>query len=274
MGEEVGRRLTTALLAVLLYVPFVASMRVQGSALRETTSQASQDGASQTGAEEDSAAIEEVPEPSDPQERAARRAKNIRYNIGGRDLTTLSPDEDSIEQVWPRVEFAPTSESAAIVTGTVIKLQPYLSENRSRIYTEIEIKVDDVLKRDANNDRLFAANTLVIDRLGGILKLKTGRIVHDDIHIDGLGKTRVGKRYIFFAERVNRGYDISLIKSYELRDGKVFTNDSRVSKPISTMPGVPETWAYEAAFLEAVRQEVRKEVDQSNSKNTGERHQQ
>lgn len=238
-------------------------------------SQGSQACFSQAREEEDSAVIEEVPEPSDPQERAVRRAKNIRYNAGGRDLTTLEPGVESFaEQIWPHVGFIPASESAVVVTGTVVKLKPYLSEDRSRIYTEIEIQVENVLKRNTSNDPLSAANTLVMDRLGGALKLRTGRVVRDDIHIDGLGKTCIGKRYIFFAERVNKDGDISLIKSYELRNGKVFTNNSRVSKLISTMPGVPETWAYETTFLEAVRQEVRKEGSQSNSKNSGERHQQ
>ena len=41
-----------------------------------------------------------------------------------------------------------------------------------------------------------------------------------------------------------------------MRDGKVFTNDSQESKPISKWPGVPKAWASEGAFIEAVRQEV------------------
>jgi hypothetical protein len=246
---------------------------VQGGALRETILQGLQDSFSQTREEEDSAIIEEAPEPLDPQERAVRRAKNIRYNAGGRDLTTPGPGiETFIEHVWPRVEFMPTSKSVVVVTGRVVKLQPYLSEDRSRIYTEIAIQVDDVLKGKVNN-MLSAANTLVIDRLGGVLKLRTGRIVRDDIHIKGLGKTRIGKRYTFFAGRVGKESDISLIKSYELRDGRVYTNDSRVSRLISVMPGVPEAWTYEATFLEAVRQEVRKEVSQPNNKKIRERRQ-
>ena len=198
-------------------------------------------------------------ESSDAKEREARRAKNVRYNIGGRDLTTLNPDVESfIEQVWPRGELVPASESAVVVTGTVVRVQPYLSGDRSRIYTEITVQVEEVLKRDRNG-LPSGAKTVVIDRLGGALKLKTGRIVRDDVQIDGLGKPNLGKRYVFFARRANDGSDISLIKSYELADGKVFTNDSRPSKLISALPGVPKSWASEATFVEAVRQEVRKE---------------
>lgn len=257
------RRWTDAWSAVLTVAALAASMQAQAGPPGRAASQGSQCSLSQARAEEDNAVVEEAPEPSDPRERAARRAKNARYNTGGRDITTLGPGVESFaEQTWPRVEFIPTSESAAVLTGAVVKLQPYLSEDRSRIYTEIEIQVEDVLKGRADGP-LSAANTLVIDRLGGALKLRTGSVVRDDTHVDGLGKTHVGRRYVFFAERVNEAGDLSLIKSYELRDGKVFTNDSREGKPISSLPGVPEAWAYEAAFVEAVRHEVRKEVKPS-----------
>ena len=107
---------------------------------------------------------------------------------------------------------------------------------------------------------------MVIDRLGGALKLKTGQVVRDDIQIDNLGKPKLGKRYVFFARRVNDGSDISLIKSYELLDGKVFTNDSRPSRLTSTLPGVPQAWADEAAFLKAVREVTASTADTGGPK--------
>jgi hypothetical protein len=243
---------TTTLLAVVSCTALAVAEQVRGHAA--VVSRLSQGGASQAKPANESDVAEEEPEPSDSQEREARRAKNVRYNAGRQDLTTRDPEvEGFIEQVWPRVEFIPAAESAVVVTGRVVKVQPYLSGDRSRIYTEITVAVDDLLKRDRNN-RLSAANTVVIDRLGGALKLKTGRVVRDDIQIDNLGKPQLGNRYVFFARRVNDGRDVSLIKSYELVDGKVFTNDSRASRLISTLPGVPQAWADEAAFLKAVRQ--------------------
>lgn len=243
---------TTSLLAVVSCTALAVAEQVRGHAA--AVSRLSQGGASQTKSAYDSDVAEEEPEPSDSQEREARRAKNVRYNTGRRDLTTRDPEvEGFVEQVWPRREFIPALESAVVATGKVVKVQPYLSADRSRIYTEITVEVDDLLKRDRGN-RLSAAHTVVIDRLGGALKLKTGRVVRDDIQIDNLGRTQPGKRYMFFAKSVNDGSDISLIDSYELRDGKVFTNDSRPSRLISTLPGVPQAWADEAAFLKAVRQ--------------------
>jgi hypothetical protein len=258
-------RWTTRLLSVISCAVLAVAAHVQTGARAEAVWQSSQAGESQSKVESDM--VSEESEPSDAREREVRRAKNTRYNTGGADLTVERPKDSAIffEQVWPRREIVPASESAVVTTGRVVKLQPYLSGDRSRIYSEITIAVDDLLKRD-RDDRLSANKTVVIDRLGGALKLKTGRIVRDDIQIDYLGKPQLGKRYVFFARRVNDGSDISLIDSYELRDGKVFTNDTRPSRLISTLSGVPKAWADEATFVEAVRQEVRKEVGQARSR--------
>ena len=238
--------------------------QVQIGARGRTVWRLSQAVKSQTKIGNESDIVPEEPESSNPQQREARRAKNTRYNAGGPDLTVERPPDSEIfvEQVWPAVNFIPASDSAVVATGKVVKVQPYLSADHSRIYTELTVQVDEVLKRDGDN-RLSAVHTVVIDRLGGALKLKTGRVVRDDIQIDNLGRPNLGKRYVFFVRRVNDGSDVSLIKSYELVDGKVFTNDSRSSKLISSLPGVPKAWASEATFVEAVRQEVRKEVGQA-----------
>ncbi len=210
--------------------------------------------ASQSKTTIDNDIAEDEPEPLDGQEREARRAKNARYNTGRRDLTTREPGvERFVDQVWPRRELIPAAESAVIATGIVIKAQPYLSADRSRIYTEITIRVDELLKQDRAS-RISSNQTLVIDRLGGALKLKTGVVVRDNVQIDNLGVTQLGKRYVLFARSVNDGMDVSLIESYELIDGKDFTNDSRPNRLISTLAGVPSTWADEAAFLKAVRE--------------------
>lgn len=200
-------------------------------------------------------AVAEEAESSNPKERELRRAKNRRYYNGGSDLTVQRPQNSEIffEHIWPAVNFIPADESAVVVVGRVIKVQPHLSSDRSRIYTEITISVDDFVKRSEQN-RVAADKTVVIDRLGGALELKTGQIVRDDIQIDYLGNLKLDKRYLVFAQAINDGNDLNLIKSYELVDGKVFTNDSRPSRLISTLTSVPSTWEDEAAFVKAIRE--------------------
>ena len=158
----------------------------------------------------DSNIVAEESESSNAKERESRRAKNTRYNTGGSDLTVERPQDSEIffEQVWPAVDFIPAAESGVVVVGRVIKVQPYLSSDRSRIYTEITIAVDDLLKQDQNN-RVAVNKTVVIDRLGGALKPKTGRIVRDEIQIDNLGNLQLGRRYVVFVRAINDGNDIT-----------------------------------------------------------------
>ena len=203
--------------------------------------------------------VQEEQESSDPKERELRRAKNIRYNTGGSDLTIRKPNtEHFVEHIWPRgLPLIPSSESAVVVRGTVVTMQPYLSQDRSRLYTEIGVRVEEVLKSDVD---LSVGDTLIVDRLGGALNLKSSQLVRDDISIEGLGKTRSGGRYVLFAQRVNEGNDITLIKGYELRDGRVFrlTQDGSPGNVLlSSKPGVPDDFSEGRAFLEAARQAVR-----------------
>ena len=246
-------KFTTSLLVAGACVVLTVVAHGQVGTYSKGVRQSLQTGESQRKVDRD--IVAEEPESSNPKEREVRSAKNTRYNTGGADLTVERPQDSEIlfEQVWPAVDFIPAAESAVVVVGRVIKAQPYLSSDLSRIYTEITIAVDDLLKQDQDK-RVTATKTVVIDRLGGALKLKTGRIARDEIQIDNLGNLELGRRYLVFARAINDGKDISLIKSYELIDGKVFTNDSRPGRLISALAGVPLTWEYEASFLKAVRE--------------------
>jgi hypothetical protein len=233
----------------MLTIVFSAAVMIAGQ--EETSTKRTSGNAVES--QDKNIATEEA-EAADAKERDARRAKNVRYNAGRTDLTKRDPKiEGFVEQVWPRRDLIPAAESAVIATGRVVKVQPYLSADRSRIYTEITIRADELLKQDRAS-RISVDKTLVIDRLGGVLRLRTGQVVRDDVQIGNLGITQLGKRYVLFARSVNDGTDISLMGSYELVDCKVFTNDSRPRRLISTLPGVPSTWADEAAFLKAVRE--------------------
>ena len=228
---------------------------------RDGASHSSVNGTQQAITAGDNDAVEEAPESPDPRSRELRRAKDTRYNIGGRYLTVRKPNTEYFnEHVWPRgLPLIPASESAVVVTGRAIRMQPHLSQDRSQIYTEISVEVEEVLKSN-KKDSLRVGGTVIVDRPGGALKLKSGEIIRDDIVIEGLGKTRVGGRYLLFTERIHKGQDLRLIKGYELRDAKVFRlseDGSSASILVSTSPGVPETYSQEQAFLEAVRQAVR-----------------
>ena len=234
------------------------ALTAQGTSHLAVAGQMSRGDVSQ-GTITDSDVFDEAHDPPDSRALESRRAKNTRYNTGRFDLTNPNAENDRFfEQHWPRTELLPALQSTIVVTGTVVKLQPYLSADRSRIYTEISLILDNILKPSKTNPSSAVATLLVIDRLGGALRLRSGRIVRDEVQIDGLGGTCLGKRYLVFAEAINNGRDLSLIRSYELTGGEVFTNDSRPRRLISATPSVPKEWALEETFLAAVREVISK----------------
>src|SRR5215510_7865217 len=125
-------------------------------------------------------AINEAPESDDPTQRADRAAKNARYNsqINEQDLTSLPPgmrrDIISCGQYDPTI--LPTGRHDVIVLGTLTSIQPYLSANRTAIYTEYQLDIEEAFK-PAQENLSLVQKRLIIDRPGGILRMSDGRII-------------------------------------------------------------------------------------------------
>ena len=192
---------------------------------------------------------EETPLPTDPAQRAARLAKNLRYNRGGRDLTIEREGELFIEQIWPRgTPWIPMDDSKLAVVGKVLRTRAYLSEDRSNIYTEYTIAPEDVLKADGTQMGGHQSE-ITIDRPGGILRLSSGKVVECGPYICYLGYLRTGNRYVVFARASNGGKDLEMFKGYELRGGQVLKLDQAGDK-------LPSEFSDEEAFLSAARRAV------------------
>jgi hypothetical protein len=202
-------------------------------------------------------AMDEESVSQDPKEREARLTKNMRYNGGGCDITALTPGHSCFfDQVWPRaLPLIPLKQSTIAFAGQISKMQPYLSEDRTHIYTEITIRIEEVFKNPPNS-KIPSGQTVVINQIGGTIRMTSGQVVHDGTRIDFLGKTHLGGRYVLFAKGIHGGKDLTLIRGYELRDGQVFKlreNGSPGPTLVSTIPGAANTLSLEKAFLQAVR---------------------
>jgi hypothetical protein len=129
-------------------------------------------------------------------------------------------------------------------------MQPYLSEDRTHIYTEITIRIEEIFKNPPNS-KIPSGQTVVINQIGGTIRMTSGQVVHDGTRIDFLGKTHVGGRYVLFAKGIHGGNDLTLIRGYELRDGQVFKLIGNGSP--GPTPGAANSLSQEKAFLQAVR---------------------
>ncbi len=203
--------------------------------------------------------IDEVPPSSNAEERAQREAKNRLYNRGGADLTTMDPDmsvhETSCGGVQP---LLPTEYTPIIMLGTVVSLQPYLSEDKSSIYTEYALHVEKYLKKDT--DTLPAVDErLIVDRTGGVLRLRDGHVIR--YHSSGTGMARplhVGERLVLFLNRIHDGASLMLGRGFLLRDGKAYAiGESEGNMTlVGEIEGVEKNLSQEGEFLKAVQRAI------------------
>lgn len=186
---------------------------------------------------------EAIANPSD----TLRQKRSARYNS---EPGTPPLDEDS----YPALVTAstdphelpdlPVRESDAIVVGTVAAQHAYFSSDRTAIYTEFKIHVEQLLKMPKDFP-LHAGETVDLERQGGAVLFTT------DITISRgfLNKSLPwpGKRYLFFLEYHAEEKDFSILTGYKLEGG--------VAAPLDrsyTGPGSNETVSLEKNALPAL----------------------
>ncbi len=128
------------------------------------------------------------------------------------------------------------------------------TEDGTRIYTETTFRVEELFKSPANLT-LSSDRTLAIDRTGGAVKTGSGQILHDDTRNGFLGRPQIGMRYVLFADSIHEGRDFSMLRGYELRDGKVF----RLTEDGSPSSVLVSNLSQEDKFLQTVRASAAKE---------------
>ena len=150
------------------------------------------------------------PEPTDPVKKAKLKKQQERYD---KDAPFGHPGPKDIEvAIIPEMQFdfpaLPVSKSDVIVIAEVVKAEPHHSENRMSVFTNFEVRVDEIFK----GSNLSAGRIINLQRIGGFVKYPDGRKVL--FRLAGNGMPAVGGRYAFFLNSVDEDYVI--ITGYEL----------------------------------------------------------
>jgi hypothetical protein len=119
----------------------------------------------------------------------------------------------------------PASISAAVVIGTVIDAKGFVSDDRTYVYSDYQIQVDEILKPDASA-KLTVGNRLVASRTGAAVQFPSGHVSH--YLTLGRGQPKLGKQYLLFLLRPDRDipeYDICNGGAYELSSGRALPLD-------------------------------------------------
>jgi hypothetical protein len=145
------------------------------------------------------------------------------------------------------------------VLGTLIKSQPYLSANRTAIYTEYHLDVEEMLKT-SQEDLSIVEGRLVIDRPGGVLRMRDGKLIASTVSGTGLARPLdLGRRYVLFCRLINDNRDLILGYAFELRDGKAYAlwQSPGHDRPVDELPGAVSALSEEQTFVQAVRNAVK-----------------
>lgn len=208
-----------------------------------------------------------APEPADPEKRAKRRARGKGYDrqswvmephpqSGGGDVKRL---DSSLMLEMPAF---PTASSDAVVIGETTDAQAYLSNDKSGVYTEFTVRVDEILKNDTTVP-LIVSETVAAQREGGRVRFPSGRVQRYRTHYQHM--PRAGRRYVLFLKRNDDGQAYYIRTGYELRGGRVHPLDGvNMNKGASELPQFAAyKGADEATFLSAVRDAVAKSLQAS-----------
>lgn len=198
-----------------------------------------------------------APEPTDPDKRAKREAKGKKYN---RRLKVVDPvlvkttDIFHWESGFPSI---PLSQSDAVVIGEVIDSEAYLSSDKSSIYSEFTIQINQVLKDDSRVS-LTPGLSIVVEREGGRVRYPSGHI--SQLAVSGFGTPRIGCKYALFLSHDflipdhRHEQEFRIVTGYELRLGHVFPLDTSGVVNFKAHENEDET-----AFLNEVQDAIRNE---------------
>lgn len=193
-------------------------------------------------------------EPADPKERSKRKSKDNRFPQGV--LDEMPSATETIVMDSPgaaRGPALPVALSDIIIVGNVLNSHAYLSSNKTGIFSEFTISIEEVLKSTGSDPTLPGANILA-EREGGRIRYPSGRIRW--IRFGHEGMPTIGGRYVFFLRRASNE-TLAILTGYELRSGKVFPIDGvapfeeQKLPKFATYDGVEET-----GFLATVRRLV------------------
>lgn len=173
---------------------------------------------------------------------ATKSDNKERKKYNNRHAPRISESSDSIFSTsdWEvDLPALPVTKSAAVILGEITQAQAQLSEDETNIYSEFTVQIASILKND-NNSSLGVGKSVVVERLGGRLRLPSGKVIVSQTDKQDLPRT--GKRYVLFLTRDEGDEDFHILTGYELREGKVFPLDKlRPGHPITAYTGTSET---------------------------------
>lgn len=206
-------------------------------------------------------------EPSDLSLKTLRKARNKRHNLPLRptdkiDVRRFMLTERS-ESSWggppshaPVEPGLPAAKSDVVLIGEVTDAKAYLSEDKTNVYSEFTVRVEEILKNNTSI-ALAPGTSITTVRSGGALRFPSGKIIQRGSGGKPFPQTK--GRYVFFLAYENEEQDHPILTAYEIRGGVVLPLDGldldgRLLEPYAEYQQY-KGWN-EAEFLNKVREAI------------------
>lgn len=199
--------------------------------------------------------IDAAAEEMDIHKKAARTKKNKQFN---RRKSYASEELRDGELFGTILESPPPPPLPVnvelIVVGGIHRRQPYVSDDRTNVYTELTVHIEDILKNNTSSP-VYAFEPLTVNRAGGAIRMPNGHVFR--YFVAGVGSMpEVGKRYVLFLQHdAERGYN--LIVGYELADKTI--------RPLEDFPDRdPIVELTEVQFFDLLRLKISQSLREDN----------
>jgi len=173
----------------------------------------------------------------DQEKNAKRKEKQKRYDDGNLVGSHVEPGTDEAAlTLEPHFTFPalPVAESEIVVVGTIGTAQALLSENKTNVFSEFTLAVEDVLK--SKTQGVAHGSVLTINRVGGHVKYPNGQRVL--FRITGLNMPQTGGRYLLFLTSTHNKEDIAILTGYQLTPNGAIPLDEL--SQVANLAGVTE----------------------------------
>jgi hypothetical protein len=146
---------------------------------------------------------------------------------------------------WVGLSPLPIDQSDIIVLGDVVAREAHLSDDKTGIYSEFTVQVDQVFKDTTGT--VLVGGSLSATRLGGSVRFASGKIQKYGLARHGM--PRNGSQYVLFLRKTTDG-DLLILTGYELSGGHVTPLDGEdTGDPRTDLPFAKYRGAYQTAFL-------------------------
>lgn len=151
----------------------------------------------------------------------------------------------TITHWWLRLPALPVTQSTAIILGQITDAEAHLSNNKTTIYSEFSVRVEEMFKDTSNSINLN--NLISVNRLGGTVRFASGRISKYTIHRQGMPQK--GERYLLFLNQLEGNFII--LTGYKIAENQVSPLDGEDSRdPRSDLPFAQYRNIYFSRFLQ------------------------